>query len=57
MKVKLLSGNEQGSVVDLPTIEAQLAFDTGFGRPLTKEEEAPEPVVAPKSRKSSKDGD
>lgn len=45
MKVKFLSGNEEGAVVDLPPLEAQIAFDTGFARPLTKEEEPAEPAI------------
>lgn len=49
-KVRYLSGNQAGAVVELPEIEAQCAIDTGYAEPFVEAapKKKPEPRLAPK---------
>jgi hypothetical protein len=38
MKVKIVSGNQTGQIVDQPDLEAQVNLDTGYAVRLTDEE-------------------
>ena len=44
MKVRILSGNQAGAVVELPQTEAENALSTGFAEVFVEE---PEPIVVP----------
>lgn len=48
-KVRYLSGNQAGAVVDLPEIEAQCAIDTGYAEPFVERtlKEKQKPRLAP----------
>lgn len=46
-KVKIVSGNMAGAVVEMPQAEAEAAFATGFGEPVA-EKGKPKPKVEPK---------
>lgn len=45
MKVRILSGNEKGAVVEMPQLEAEAALSTGYA------EEYKEPEPEPKAKR------
>lgn len=53
MKVRILSGNDAGSIKELPQVEAENAIATGFGEsaeepiPLPPEPDLPKPGPVP----------
>lgn len=51
-KVRILSGNQKGAVVDLPRNEAEAAIDTGYGEAFV--EPAVEPAPAKPAEKPKK---
>jgi len=52
MKVRILSGNQAGQILELPEIEAQNAIDTGYGE--SAESPAVPPPVTPPAAANTK---
>lgn len=53
MKVRILSGNQTGAVVDMPRPEAESNIATGYAEAVIEETPVSKPVPAPAPRLSA----
>lgn len=52
MRVEIISGNETGTVKDLPQIEAEIAIQTGFAKACEEEPQAESELTADEDEES-----
>lgn len=54
MKVRILSGNQKGAVVEMPQTEAEVNIATGFAEAVTELAPVPKPESSVKGKREAK---
>jgi hypothetical protein len=56
MRIKILSGNQTGAIVEMRPDEAEVAIHSGYGEVVTEPVPEPKEKAKPKAAKAAKKG-